>query len=106
MRRAKDLGPLIKRQIADHQGGALFVALAKHLEQKFGPGIAERHEAQFVDDQQSIFGQLLLEAQQAFLVPGLHQLVDQGGGRDKADGKAFLTSGQTKTEGDMGLAGA
>ena len=32
----KDLGPFIKRQIAGHQGGALFVALAKHFKQKFG----------------------------------------------------------------------
>tara|TARA_Y100000031_G_scaffold139412_1_gene166090 strand:- start:1129 stop:1401 length:273 start_codon:yes stop_codon:yes gene_type:complete len=70
------LGPLIERQIAGHQGGALFVALAEHLEQKLGSGFAERHEAQLVDDQQFVFGQLLLEAQQAFLVPGLHQLVD------------------------------
>ena len=64
----KDLGPFIKRQIAGHQGGALFVALAKHFKQKFGPGFGQRHEAQLVDDQQPVFCQLPLEAQQAFLI--------------------------------------
>ena len=40
---AKDLSPFIKRQIAGHQGGALFVALAKHFKQKFGPGFGQTH---------------------------------------------------------------
>ena len=102
---AKDLGPLVERQIACHQGGALFIALREHFEQKLGPGFGQRYEAQLVDDQQPVFCQLLLEPQQAFLVPGLHQLVDQGGGRDKANGEAFLAGGQTEAQGDMGLAG-
>ena len=103
---AEHFGPFVERKVAGQQGGALFVALAEHLEQKFGSGFGQRHEAQLVDDQQFVFCQLLLEAQQAFLVPGLHQLVDQGGRRDKANGKAFLAGGQTEAKGDMGLAGA
>ena len=103
---AEHFRPLIKGKIAGQQGGAAFVTLAEHLEQEFGAGLGERHEAKFVDNQQLVFGQLLLEAQQAFLVPGLDQLVDQGRRRDKADGEAFLAGGQTEAEGDMGLAGA
>ena len=34
------------------------------------------------------------------------QLVHEGGGRREADGKTFLASGQTQTQGDMRLAGA
>ncbi len=53
-----------------------------------------------------IAGELLLEAQQALFIARLHQLVDQGGGGDEADGEASLTGRQAETEGDMGLAGA
>ena len=67
--RAEYLGPFVERQIAGHQSGAALVTLAEHLEQKFGAGFTEWHEAEFVDDQQAVLGQLLLEAQQAFLVP-------------------------------------
>ena len=56
-------------------------------------------------DQQPVFRQLLLEAQQALLVPGLHQLADQSHRCDKANGAAFLAGRQTEAEGDMGLAG-
>ena len=41
-------------------------------------------------DQQPVFRQLLLEAQQALLVPGLHRLADQSRRCDKANGAAFL----------------
>ena len=63
---AKDLGPFIKRQIAGHQGGALFVALAKHFKQKFGPGFGQRHEAQLVDDQQPVFASCLWKRSRRF----------------------------------------
>ena len=46
------------------------------------------------------------DAQQALLIPGLHQFVDQSRRGDKAHGEAFLTGGQTEAKGDMGLAGA
>ena len=78
---AEHLGPLIERQIAGHQGGAALVPLAEHFEQKFGAGFAERDEAELVDDQKAVRRQLLLQAQQALLVPCLHQFVNQGGGR-------------------------
>ena len=97
------LGPFVEGQIAGYQGGAALITLTEHLEQEFGAGLGERHEAKFVDNQQLVFGQLLLEAQQAFLVPGLDQLVDQGRRRDKADSEAFLAGGQTETEGDVGF---
>ena len=80
--------------------------MAEHLEQQLGAGLGERHEAEFIDDQEPVFGQLPLEAQQAFLVTRLHQLVDQGSGGGEADRQTPLASGQAETEGDVGLAGA
>ena len=52
-----------------------------------------------------ILCQLLLQAQQAFFIPGLHQFMNQGSGREEADGEPLLAGRQTETEGDMGLAG-
>ena len=50
-----------------------------------------------------ILCQLLLQAQQAFFIPGLHQFMNQGSGREEADGEPLLAGRQTETEGDMGL---
>ena len=68
---AEDLGPLLKRQIAGDQRGAAFVALAEDLEQQLGAGFRQRHEAQFIDDEQLVGGQLLLESSQIFLIASL-----------------------------------
>ena len=51
-------------------------------------------------------GHLPLEVEQASLVPGLHQFVDQGGGGGEAHRHPPLTGGQAQPQGDMGLAGA
>ena len=67
-----------------------------------GLGLRERHEAEFVDDQK--VNQLLLQAQQAFFLPG--RFMNQGSGREEADGEPLLAGRQTETEGDMGLAGS
>ena len=45
-----------------------------------------------------------MQSQQLFLISGFHQLMDEGCGRDRADGHAFLTRGQFQPEGDMGFA--
>ena len=58
-----------------------------------------------MDDQQLVFRQLPLETQQALLVPGLHQLMNQSGGGGEAHGEPLLTGRQTEAEGNMGFAG-
>ena len=55
------------------------------------------------DREKVILCQLLLQAQQAFFIPGLHQFMNQGSGREEADGEPLLAGRQTETEGDMGL---
>ena len=36
---AEHLGPFVERQVGGDQGGAAFIALAEHLEQKLGAGL-------------------------------------------------------------------
>ena len=76
------------------------------LEQQLGSGFGERHEAEFVDDQELVAGQLLLQAQEPAFVSGLHQLVHEGGRGGEAVGEALLAGGQPEAEGCMGLASA
>ena len=45
------------------------------------------------------------EVEQTSLVPGLHQLVDQGGGGE-SHGHPALAGGQAQSQGHVGLAGA
>ena len=98
------LGPLVERQVAGDQRRAAFIALRDQLEQQLGTGLAERHEAQFVDDQQLVVGHALLQAQQAPLIAGFHQRMHQCRRGGEADREALLTGGQAQR--DVGLAGA
>ena len=103
---AEGLGPFVEREVGGDERGAPLVALRDQLEQKLGAGLAQRHEAQLVDDQQFAGDHLLLEPQEAALVAGFHQLVHERGGRGEARREAPLAGGQPEPQGDMGLAGA
>ena len=65
--------------------GALLVSMGEHLEQQLGAGLRQRHEAQLVDDQKLVGGELTLQARQPLLVAGLDQLVHHCGGVGEAD---------------------
>jgi len=71
-----------------------------------GCGVARRHEAQFIDDQQFVVCHLLLKAQQPAFVTGLHQFADESGGSGEADREALLAGSQAETQGCVRLAGA
>ena len=103
---AEHLGPFVEGQIGGDQDRATLVALAEHLEQQLGAGLRQRHEAEFVDDQKLVGGELLLEPQQLLVIAGLDEFVDQRGGGDKADREALLTGGEPQAEGDMGFSGS
>jgi hypothetical protein len=98
--------PFIKREIAGDHSGAALVALRDQLEQQFGAGLGQRHEAQFIDDQQLVGGHLLLESEKTPLITRLHHLADQRGRRGEAHGQALLASCQAKAERDMCFARA
>jgi hypothetical protein len=76
---AQGFGALVERQVAGHQRGATLGALAEALEQQLRATLGEGHEAEFVDGQQPVAGQLLLQAQQPLLVARLQEFVHQGG---------------------------
>ena len=103
---AEGLAPFVEREVGGDERGAPLVALRDQLEQKLGAGLAQRHEAQLVDDQQFAGDHLLLEPQEAVLVAGFHQLVHERGGRGEAGREAPLAGGQSEPQGDMGLARA
>ena len=84
------LGPFVEWQIDGDKRPATLVALADHLEQELGTGLGKRHEAEFVDDQKLVGGQLLMEPQQLLVIAGLDELVDQCGGGDEADREALI----------------
>ena len=103
---AEDLGPLVEGQVRGDQRRGLLVALREDLEQQLGAGLRQRHVAEFVHDQQILFGELLLKAQQALFVAGLEQLVDQRGGGGEADAIALLAGGQAQRQREVSFSGA
>ena len=103
---AEHVSPLVEGQVGGDQDGAPLVALAEDLEEEFRAGGGPGHEAQLVDDQQPEAGQLPLQGEQPAVVPGLHQLVDQGRGGGEAHRHPPLAGSQAQTQGDVGLAGA
>ena len=104
--RAEDFSPFREVQITGDHGRATLVALAEHLEEQLGAGFRQRHEAEFIDDEQFVAGDLLLEAQQLLLIASLDQLTDQGRGSGEANAMAMLAGGQAEGERDMRLTGA
>jgi hypothetical protein len=62
--RAVDFGPLLEGQVRGDEGRSALIALAELLEEQLGAGLGQRHEAQFIDDEQLIADDLLLEAEQ------------------------------------------
>ena len=101
---AKDFGPFGEGQVRGQHGRAALVALAEHLEEQFGACLGKRHEAEFINDEQLVAGDLLLEAQQLPLITGLDEFMDQGGGGGEADAVSLLACGETKRQRDVGLA--
>ena len=98
---AEDLGPFLEGQVRGYQGRAALVALAEHLEEQLGAGLRQGHEAQFIDDEQFVAGDLLLEAEQLFLVAGLDQLADQCGGSGEAHAVTTLAGSQAESQSDV-----
>lgn len=97
--------PFIEWQIAGHQRGATFIALAEDLEEQLRTNCRERHVAQLVD-QQFDGVEMFLQRPQAALVARFHEFVHEGGGRGEGDTEALLACGEPKGERDVGLAGS
>ena len=59
---AEGFGPFVEGQIAGDHGGAPLVALRDQFEEQLGASLAQRHEAQLVDDQELVSDHLFLQA--------------------------------------------
>ena len=103
---AEDFGPFGEGQVRGQHGRAALVALAEHLEEQLGTGLRQGYEAEFIDDEQLVAGDLLLEAQQLALIARLDEFMDQGGGGGEADAVPLLACGETEGQRDVGLAGS
>ena len=101
--RAEDLGPFIERQVGGDDDGAALVALRDDLEEKLGPGLAQWHKTQLINDQQVLADQLFLQALQAAFVDGLDEFMDESSGSGEAYFPALLAGRQTQSQGDMGF---
>src|ERR1019366_6205229 len=66
----------------------------------------EEPQAQFVNDQQLVAGELTLESQQTLFIARFVEFVDQSRGGGEADREALLAGGQPESEGHVSLAGA
>ncbi len=102
----EDRGPFLERQVRGDHGGAVFVALAEDVEQELASGLRQGHVSELVDDQQFHLGELVLEAEQPFLVARLDHLMGHLGGGGEADGEALLAGGQAEGQSDVRLAHA
>src|SRR5579859_2374477 len=103
---AEDFGPFVERQIAGYEDRGPLIASAEHLEQELRAGLGQRHVAELIDDQELVAGELLVQAQQPFLVAGFHELMHQSGGGGEPDRESLLAGGEAETERNVGLARA
>ena len=69
-----------KGRLGGNQDGAPLVALAEDLEQQFRAGAGEWGRSPVRRRSADSSATMPLQVQQASLIPGLHQFVDQGGG--------------------------
>ena len=68
--RTKHFGPFVEGEVGGDQDGAPLVALAEDLEEEFRAGGGQGDKAQLVDDEKPEAGQLPLQVEQPFFVPG------------------------------------
>ena len=97
----KDLCPLAERQVGRNQQGAPTIALTKKAKQQLCALRREGDKAQFVDDNQLLLEQCVLEAIKLLGGLGLNQVRNQGGCGEEAYGIAEVAGGITKGRGEM-----
>jgi len=69
----QDLGSLLERQIGRHDQTGPLVRRGDDVEEELRSGLAGRHVAQLVQDQQVELSQLGAQPKQQVVIPGLHQ---------------------------------
>ena len=86
------------------EGRSALVALRDEFEQQLCAGLRQRDEAQLVDDQQPVVGELLLQPQQSSFVACLHEFVHERRDGDEAHRQPLLARGQSQPQSGVSLA--
>ena len=102
----KDLSPVGKAKIGRDDHRPFFLALSKHLKEKFRTFPGKWDIAKLIQNQQIIAGMPLDKALQVFLLASFDQFVYQPIAADKPSPVIILTGLDPKGGGQMGLAGA
>jgi hypothetical protein len=101
---SEHVGPFVEGQVRGDDDRAALVSLGDDLEEQLGAGLAEWYEAQFVDDEEVLDRECLLDPLQAAVVGGLDEFVDESCGGGEADFQALLAGSETEPQRDMRLA--
>lgn len=101
---SQNLGPVFERQVGGHDHTAPFITAGDDVEQQLGPGLARRHVAQFVENQQIETGEPAFEACQFFLFAYFQQQGDQFRNPKEPDFVSLQASGHSDRGGQVCLA--
>ena len=102
---AGDLDPFGQREVGRDDRGAAFVAVGEQVEEQLAAGALERHEAEFVDDQQGDTQLVLMQAGQREFNARLDQFAHEVGSADEGDPLAALDGFDPERDREVGLAG-
>ena len=97
------LGPLVEGKIRGDENRGALVALRDELEQQLRSGLRQRDEAQLVNDQQLVVGELFLQPQQPSFIARLHELMHERRSGDEAHRQPPLARGQSQSLGHVSL---
>ena len=66
---AEDLGPLLEGEIGRHEHALPFVGATEHFKKQFGPRFGKRYVSQFIQDNQILTFELLVQALECLFLP-------------------------------------
>ena len=104
--RAKDLGPLVEREVRCDDDTGPFVGGGDHVEEEFAAEFTGRNVAEFVEDQQVELRKLGFHSHQLAFFAGFHQLGNQLGHAMKPNLFALAACGDAECRGEVRFAGA
>ena len=73
----EDLGPVFEGEIGSDHEALAFIGATDYLEEELSPCLGKRHISQFVQDQEVLAFQLLVESPECPIFPAFQKLGDQ-----------------------------
>lgn len=102
----KDLRPFCEGQVGGDENGAALVALGEKGEEHLRTLLRERDKAEFINDNELLFEESILQTAKGLVLLRFDELVDEGSGGEKPDFVSRFASGIAKSGSDMGFASA